>query len=53
MRPEAPIMEVYGQTENLGPTLMPDATGPLGNCGKESPILLPVKVCEHHVVIML
>lgn len=33
-RNPACFFEIYGQTENLGPILVPNPLGPLGNCGK-------------------
>ncbi|CAB3220104.1 unnamed protein product [Arctia plantaginis] len=33
LRPEVPLHDAYGQTENLGPILTPNPTGPVGNCG--------------------
>lgn len=36
-------MEAYGQTESVGPVLLPAPQGPIGNCGKPIP-LHPVKV---------
>ncbi|CAH0595169.1 unnamed protein product [Chrysodeixis includens] len=43
MRPDVVILEVYGQTENLGPVLQVDYTSPLGSCGRESKMLCEVK----------
>ncbi|CAB3220106.1 unnamed protein product [Arctia plantaginis] len=36
LRPDAKISEGYGQTENLGFIVMPNPSGALGNCGKET-----------------
>ncbi|XP_047999031.1 4-coumarate--CoA ligase-like 6 [Leguminivora glycinivorella] len=38
LRPDAQVVETYGQTECLGPALRPAPAGPLGNCGVESPL---------------
>ncbi|CAH0595175.1 unnamed protein product [Chrysodeixis includens] len=46
MRPNALTLEVYGQTENLGPVLQLDPRGPLGSCGRESPVLCEVKLVD-------
>ncbi|XP_075983943.1 luciferin 4-monooxygenase-like [Anticarsia gemmatalis] len=34
VRPGIYVQEAYGQTENLGPILIPNPKGPIGNCGK-------------------
>lgn len=38
------MVEMYGQTENLGPIFIGGPEGPIGNCGKMSPALPTVKV---------
>ncbi|XP_052751998.1 luciferin 4-monooxygenase-like [Galleria mellonella] len=40
MRKDALCVEVYGQTESLGPVIQPNFNGPLGSCGKASEISL-------------
>lgn len=35
MRADAAVIEVYGQTENIGPVFKPNPKGPLGNCGQK------------------
>ncbi|XP_063368744.1 luciferin 4-monooxygenase-like [Cydia amplana] len=37
LRPDAVVVEAYGQTECLGPVLRLAPEGPLGNCGVETP----------------
>ena len=44
MRPGATVVEMYGQTENLGPILIGAPEGPIGNCGKTAPGFPTVKV---------
>lgn len=34
MRDDAILIEIYGQTENVGSILIPNPNGPLGNCGQ-------------------
>ncbi|XP_059051529.1 luciferin 4-monooxygenase-like [Achroia grisella] len=34
MRKDAVVVEVYGQTESIGPVLQPTINAPLGSCGK-------------------
>ncbi|KAF9812579.1 hypothetical protein SFRURICE_014438 [Spodoptera frugiperda] len=46
VRPGVPVMEMYGQTENLGPILMACPNGPLGNCGKSGPLMPEVKLID-------
>ncbi|KAJ8712790.1 hypothetical protein PYW08_008094 [Mythimna loreyi] len=46
VRPGAIVMEVYGQTENLGAVLIGAPEGPIGNCGKELSALLTVKIVD-------
>ncbi|XP_063388951.1 luciferin 4-monooxygenase-like isoform X5 [Cydia fagiglandana] len=38
LRPDAVVIEAYGQTECVGPVLRPAPEGPLGNCGVETPL---------------
>ncbi|KAJ8711132.1 hypothetical protein PYW07_008374 [Mythimna separata] len=46
VRPGTIAIEMYGQTENLGPVFMAAPEGPLGNCGKASPALPAVKIVD-------
>ncbi|KAJ0173223.1 hypothetical protein K1T71_011399 [Dendrolimus kikuchii] len=34
------VFEMYGQSENLGPILAPNPSGPLGSCGRRIPSVL-------------
>ncbi|KAJ8712789.1 hypothetical protein PYW08_008093 [Mythimna loreyi] len=45
MRPGALVVELYAQTENLGPVFRGTPDGPLGTCGKPIPAL-PVKIVD-------
>ncbi|KAJ8711130.1 hypothetical protein PYW07_008372 [Mythimna separata] len=45
VRPGTPVVELYAQTENLGPVFMGTPEGPLGTCGKPIPAF-PVKIVD-------
>ncbi|KAI8441991.1 hypothetical protein MSG28_005654 [Choristoneura fumiferana] len=45
LRPDALVIETYGQTECLGMVLFPAPQGPPGNCGREMP-LVKVKLVD-------
>lgn len=46
MRPGAVVVEIYGQTENMGALLIPNPTGPIGNCGLCSPTGGEIKLVD-------
>ncbi|KAF9417402.1 hypothetical protein HW555_005499 [Spodoptera exigua] len=46
VRPGVPVVEMYGQTENLGPILIACPNGPIGNCGKSGPGVPEVKLVD-------
>lgn len=46
VRPGTPVVEMYGQTENLGPIFVGGPEGPIGNCGKTAPALPTVKIVD-------
>ncbi|XP_049879464.1 luciferin 4-monooxygenase-like [Pectinophora gossypiella] len=37
LSPDAIVMDAYGQTETIGPALMPNPEGPVGSCGVPMP----------------
>lgn len=50
MRNDAALIEVYGQTENIGPTFRPNPKGPLGNCGQLTDTV-KVKVFTNYKIV--
>nr|XP_049699331.1 luciferin 4-monooxygenase [Helicoverpa armigera] len=46
VRPGVPVVEMYGQTENLGAVFTGQPDGPIGNCGTAVPSLTQIKLVD-------